>query len=65
MCNSVWNQERSCLCLSDARCLEIMSEIIGDAGPFELESFVHGHHVYHTSWTPRIDEILEVACKQL
>ena len=46
--------------MSEAQCLEILSEIIGDAGPLESESFVHGHHVYHASWTPRIDEIMEV-----
>ena len=26
----------------------------------QLESFVRGHHVYHTSWTPSFGEVLPV-----
>ena len=25
-----------------------------------MESFVRGHHVYHTSWTPSFGEVLPV-----
>ena len=35
------------------------SEITEDGGSFELASFVHGHHVYHTTETPRISEVLQ------
>ena len=27
---------------------------------FQLESFVHGHHVYYTSWTRSFGEVLPV-----
>ena len=33
-------------------CLKMASEIVQDGESFQLESFVRGHHVYHTSWTP-------------
>ena len=35
------------------------SEIV-DGGFFQLDSFVRGHHVYHTSWTPHFGEVLPV-----
>ena len=38
------------------------SEIVGLGGgdSFTLESYIHGHHVYHTIWTPIIGEVLPV-----
>ena len=39
--------------------LSMASEIV-DGGSFQLESFVRGHHVYHTSWTPNFSEVLSV-----
>ena len=35
------------------------SEIV-DGGSLQLESFVRGHQVYHTSWTPDFGEVLPV-----
>lgn len=39
---------------------EMASEIIGDGDSFTLESYIHGHHVYHTIWTQIIGEVLPV-----
>ena len=39
-------------------CLKMASETEGAGGSFQLESFVRGHHVYRTSWTPSFGEIL-------
>lgn len=36
------------------------SKTVGGGGLFQLESFVRGHHVYRTSWTPSVGEILPV-----
>ena len=36
------------------------SEIVGDGKSFTLETYVRGHHVYHTLWTPIIGEILPI-----
>ena len=36
------------------------SEIVGDGRSFTLESYVRGHHIYHTRWTPIIGEVLPV-----
>ena len=36
------------------------SGIVGDSAAFTLESYVHGHHVYHTVWTPVIGKVLPV-----
>ena len=42
--------------------LDMASEIV-DGGSFQLESFVRGHHVYRTSWTPNFGEVLPVKRK--
>ena len=36
------------------------SHIVGVSKSFQFTSFVRGHHVYHTSWTPRTGEVLVV-----
>ena len=36
------------------------SGIVGDSAAFALESYVRGHHVYHTVWTPVIGDVLPV-----
>lgn len=36
------------------------SEIVGGGDSFTLESYIRGHHVYHTIWTPIIGEVLPV-----
>lgn len=36
------------------------SQIVGVSESFQLASFVRGHHVYHTSWTPMTGEVLVV-----
>ena len=39
---------------------EMASEIVGDGNSFTLESYIRGHHVYHTVWTPIINKVLPV-----
>ena len=34
------------------------SEIVGGCDSFTLESYIRGHHVYHTIWTPIVGEVL-------
>ena len=34
------------------------SEIVGGSDSFTLESYIRGHHVYHTIWTPIVGEVL-------
>ena len=36
------------------------SEIVGGGDSFTIESYIRGHHVYHTIWTPIIGEVLPV-----
>ena len=37
---------------------KMASQIIGVSESFQCASFVRGHHVYHTSWTPWTGEVL-------
>ena len=37
----------------------ISSVIARDGESFQLESFVQGHNVYHTTWTPIVGEVLQ------
>ena len=41
-------------------CLKMVSKTVGAGGSFQLESVVHGHHVYYASWTPSFGKILPV-----
>ena len=36
------------------------SEIVGGSDSFTSESYIRGHHVYHTTWTPIVGEVLPV-----
>ena len=36
------------------------SQIVGDVDCFTIDSFVHGHHVYQSQWTPYIGECLVI-----
>ena len=44
------------------RVLKMANETIEADKSFQLESFVRGHHVYRTSWTPSFGEI--IACEK-
>ena len=44
------------------RVLKMANETIEADKSFQLESFVRGHHVYRTSWTPSLSEI--IACEK-
>ena len=36
------------------------SQVVGDADCFTIDSFVRGHHVYQSQWTPFIGECLVI-----
>jgi len=36
------------------------SQVVGDADCFTIDSFVRGHHVYQSRWTPYIGECLVI-----
>jgi len=44
----------------NARQVAMASQIVEAGVSFQKESFVHGHHVYFTNWTPTVGEVLSV-----
>ena len=48
-----------------ARQVAMASQIVEAGASFQMESFVRGHHVYFTNWTPTVGEVLPVKCEVL
>ena len=61
-CTYVYNNRVFVRCqpYCTARQVAVASQIVEARASFQMESFVRGHHVYFTSWTPTVIEVLPV-----